>query len=414
MKRPEQPPRPFHIEVIVGGSPMAAERFARGLLRFGRSRPHWRLVARSPQFAMSAGWLRERGVDGVILWQAVEDAYQALEATGLPRVVVMPQGRPRELFPVVEVDDFAIGRLGARTFLERGFRHFAFCGSEGAWPGASGDLFPSERVASGEGTSSQPHFSDLRRDGFADELRQHGFGCETITLPLEVARQRALESAPVEQLKRWLENLPRPTALMCAEDLVAAAVIELAGRIPRSIPDDLAVLGVNNFEMTCELSPVSISSISPGFEAMAFRSCEVMEAVLNGNPPAAPRLIFPPKGVVLRHSTETMAHDDILVRRAISRIHEGACTGVQVKGLCRELNVNIRTLNRHFKAALGCGPKEAIQRHRLNAARNMLLRTSLPLSEIAVRSGYADQSHFSRHYRKVHGESPVQARKRSR
>jgi len=63
--------------------------------------------------------------------------------------------------------------------------------------------------------------------------------------------------------------------------------------------------------------------------------------------------------------------------------------------------------NRTFKASFGCTPGQYVRRMRVARAQNLMTVSGDPLCQIAMESGFADQSHFNRCFRKVVGESPT-------
>lgn len=134
---------------------------------------------------------------------------------------------------------------------------------------------------------------------------------------------------------------------------------------------------------------------------------------MSGKMPVRKITQLSPKEVVTRQSTQAFAYPDELICRAIAYIRENACAKLGVETLSRKMNVTSRTLNRRFVKTLGFTPQEAIQRARLNIAHGLVLGSNRPLSQIAIFCGYADQSHFSRDYRKIYGEPPVHTRRRN-
>ena len=379
--------RTKQIEVVFGGSPLVAAELLRGLTRFGKAHPNWRIAARSRQFDYSPGWLRRNEVAGMLLWQAGEDVLATLQGTKVPYVELLPH-QPRR-HPVVGIDHVAVGRLAAQTFLDLGFKRFGFCGISTRWSAERGTAFADAVMAAGH---DAPRTVDIRYD-----LARHW--------PPES------EAGQTDRLSRWLQSLEHPVAVLAAHDAPAAMVAEMAEACGYLVPDDIAVLGVGDLPAICDLSPVGISSIDTGADVMAHQACEVLDATIRGESVGTAPVLLPPRGVHVRRSTQALSYDDPLVREAVAYIREHSCEPLCVGDVCREFNVSNRTLNRRFNPAVGHSPGSEIRRARLHHAHEMLIGTSLPLVEIALRCGFADQAHFSRLYHKTFGQSPSSARR---
>jgi LacI family transcriptional regulator len=282
--------------------------------------------------------------------------------------------------PCVNVDDRAIGRLGADFFIEKGFLRCAFCGVGTPW-------------------------SAERGAGFRKRLAESGRGCESTDIPFDLELDWGFSSSSERYMKKWVSGLERGMAVMVAHDALANRLVDLCLRQGLRIPQDIVILGVGNHDLLCKLSPVPISSIDASVPKVAIRGATMLEDMLNGIRPASPVMV-PPSGVVERNSTEIFSYADTLVAKVVSHIRDHACDRTTVENLPKIFSVSRRTLFRRFKKYVGHSPAEEIRQCRIRQARRMLTETKMSLTEIAYACGYTDLSHMDRSFRAVLGASP--------
>jgi LacI family transcriptional regulator len=379
-------PRLVHIEVVTGAQAPLNARLLEGLLRFGRERPHWRIAVRAPHPAQSVRALRARGTDGAILITESVEARRPFSRLGRPRVHVLGRPGPSRR-PHASVNDDAIGRLGAETLAEMGFERLAYLG-----PGS--------------------HWDIARRRGFIAELAERGPTCRWAEMGYDGDTVAEQAEGTKGALAGWLRSLETPVAVMCGHDQIASRVADACLQTGLAVPEHVAILGVGNHELICELSGVGLSSIDPGLIPLARLAAEALEGMLTGSPPPAKPLVVSPAGVVRRRSTEALAIADSALAQAVSYIRDHACDGATVADVLRAVHVSQRTLERKFARHRGRTPSEEIRIVRLRHARTLLMRTAMPLVDVALRAGFADISHLSREFKRSFGISPGAYRRR--
>lgn len=368
----------INIEVFIGGAPLLETRLCEGLLEFGKSHPQWRFSMRSSSFKYTEKWLRDHRISGVIALIDSKPVAKILDDVGIPWVHLLPGKTVSQ--PCVNVDDRAIGRMGAEFFIEKGFLRCAFCGVGTGW-------------------------SSLRYAGFRDRLTESDRKCEFTDIPFGLGLDWGFSSGSEKLLERWISGLERGVAVMAAHDALANRLVDLCLRRGLRIPQDIVVLGVGNHDLLCKLSPVPISSIDAAVPKVAIYGAAMLENLINGIEPSTP-VSVPPSGIVERSSTEMMSYGDDLVAKAVSHIRDHAFDGTTVKNLPNLFSVSRRTLFRRFKKYVGHSPAAEIRQSRLRHARGMLTNTKMSLTEIAYACGYTDLSHMDRSFRAALGASP--------
>ena len=338
------------------------------------------------------------GFDGVIA-RVVDDAMAArLEASGLPVVDVFCTKRYSH-FGSVDGDQSEIGRKAAEYFLARRFTSFAYCGYEGY------------------------NYSDERRDAFAAALKSNFFGCNVFKTP-----QRALAEygasvtrkedvtlgADAQRLASWLKSIPPRTALFCCHDMRAYQVLRICMDEGIAVPNHLAVLGVDNDPLVCSFVTPSISSIDNrgfrvGSAAVAVLSRMMRSKAARKNPPA---VRVKPGEVVQRQSTETYAFEEKWMSDALVYISRNVEKRLTAEDVARFAGRSLPTVEDAFRKVLGRTVQQELVASRLFSARHLLETTSLPVAEVAVRSGFSSAQYFCRMFKADTGLSAERWRER--
>ncbi|HEX2853888.1 MAG TPA: DNA-binding transcriptional regulator [Opitutaceae bacterium] len=326
-------------------------------------------------------WLSAWRGAGVIIRGENRRVARAVARLTVPIVDLTPS-RLLPRAPWVKSDDAAIARLGAQHFLERGYRHFAFCGD--------------------------PRFSwsNRRSEHFGLFVRGAGYACQVYA-----PKKRALNSdAEVEAIGDWLAGLPKPVAVFACYDNRGQQVLEGCRRRGFSVPEEVAVLGVDNDEVLCGLSPPPMSSITLNPRRTGWEAAALLSLMMKGEkfPPAAH--LIPPVGVATRQSTDVLAVADPKIAGALRFIREHACDGIGVSDVLRHSPMARRALETRFRKLLGRTPHQEILRVQLNRVRELLTGTELPLWEIAARTGF-EPEYLSVVFKQNTGVAPSEYRK---
>jgi LacI family transcriptional regulator len=382
------------IALFMGLSDFYEHGIARGLVRFAKSKPDWRLYGYGWMFRSLAdieGW---EG-DGVIA--RVEDAQSAdrLSSLGLP-IVDVAGAYSRRHFRSVTNDDFLTGYQAALHLLGCGFSRFAFLGV------------------------ANTRWSELRKEGFEKALEHRG---RTLPLPAferplawwEGSAERGFGSREdAGPLEAFLAGLEAPTALFACNDTTGLRATELAGRLALAVPESLAILGVDNEDILCELAAPSLSSIMLDCEAIGFRASAALDAILEGTggPPEGSRIALSPKEVVERESTRVFACEDELVAKAVTYIRAHAHEGIDVSDVLGIVSASRRSLETRFREEMGRSLHEEILRAKLARAKRLLRETKMTIEGIAEESGFGSLGRFHEAFRSIEGTSPGEWRSR--
>jgi LacI family transcriptional regulator len=326
-------------------------------------------------------WLQHWDGDGIIARIETPRIARAVVKTGLP-TVDLSAARLVTSLPWVETDDAEIARLAAEHLLERGFKHFGYCGD------------------------ARFNWSVWRGDFFADRLRRaghdfHSYRSDPAETDLEMENRRLTE---------WLRGLPKPVGIMACYDRRGQQVLDACRNAGLAVPDEVAVVGVDNDELLCELAAPPLSSVIPNTHRTGYEAAALLDRMMTGKKVAAKPHLISPLGVAARQSTDVLAIDDREIVRAVRYIREHACEGINVSDLLRAVALSRRVLEQRFQRLLGRTPHEEIMHVRLSRVQRLLAETDLPLYLIAERAGFEHVEYLSVAFKRELGKTPRQFR----
>lgn len=376
------------VAVVLESSHHTSRDMTLGVIEWVRSHEPWDLSItncgtsdlRVPDLASWSG-------DGIISRLPNVRLATELAAANLPTVLIDPAHKylnapnPLSRFSSVSCDSEAVGRLAADFYLKLGYRSFAFA------------------VANPE-----LDWSVDRERTFREAVREAGGAFTLIkTPPLSAEREQP-------RLVRALRALPPRTALFAANDHRARDILRAATVAKIKVPDDLAVLGVDDDTLVCETTFPRLTSIAMDTKYAGYLAAEILAH--HFAQPNAPRRAgrYLPTEIVERESAGLIASDDPLVLAALKIIREDAARGLRVSEIAGRLNVTLRTLELHFSAAR-ISIKREIERRRLASIGRCVTTTLKPLAEIVREHGYASMPHFTTSYKKAFGITPASARR---
>lgn len=388
-RRSEPVPQHPHVALLVETSLGSGRDILRGIAAHARQQRNWSLYHEPRSLGDAApDWLARWKGDGIIARVQTPELAAAVRDTGLPVVDVLGV-LPSAGFPIVHVDDTAIAAAAADHLYERGFRKFAFFGIH------------------------NENWSERRRDALRENLGQRG-------CPLEVyeATRDELQSIAWENLEdtfaKWIANLPKPVGVVVCSDQRGPDFLEACRRAGVAVPDEVAVVGVDNDEPLCEVSQPPLSSVWPDHIAVGQRAAELLDALMRGEPAPDSPVLIPPRSVVVRRSTDVLAVADRNVAKALRVIREHGCEDVSVDQIVRESGVSRSVLQRRFRSVLGTTIHAEILNCRVQHACHLLVETDLPLMEIAERAGFKHQEYMGAVFKARLGVTPGQYRKGNR
>jgi LacI family transcriptional regulator len=331
-------------------------------------------------------WLRDWKGDGIIARIQNPAIAAEVRRTGLSVVDVL--GNVRDAgFPLVHVDDREVGRAAAEHLLERGFRRFGYVGIGEPW-------------------------SDQRRSAFAQAIEPRGF--HVARYELARAAGQAGWDAVQAGLCAWIAGLPKPVGIMVCSDERGPWLLEACRRVGARVPDDVAVIGVDDDDALCAVSDPPLSTVAPAHDHVGYHAAALLERLMRHEPAPPQPYLVGLRGVVTRASTDVLAIEDRNVAEALRFIREKACDGIGVDDVARRAAMSRSVLQRRFRAVLGRSVHDEILRRKLTRAQELLAESDLPIQIVAERTGFRHPEYMGVLFKAQLGTTPARWRKARR
>lgn len=378
--------QPKNVALFIETSNAYARGLLEGVLQYVRGHDPWSLyLPEQERGAPPPTWLAKWKGDGIIARIESDAISKSLRRLRVP-IVDVSAARHSPTIPYVETNDRAIAELAAEHFLQRGFTRLAFCGDPGfAW-------------------------SSLRREHFTAIIRQAGRELHCYESISRWANNYSW-TAEKQRLIHWVKSLPQPIGIFACYDIKAQQLLEVCRELSIAVPESVAVLGVDNDRLVCELSSPPLSSIIPNTNRTGYEAAAILDRMMAGEKVPAQGYFVEPLGVQTRQSTDILAIDDPEVATALSYIRENAWRGVNVADLLKIVPLSRRVLESRFRKLLGRTPHQEIMRLRIERVKQLLRETDASLETISRRTGFENAAYLSVAFRREVGKPPSRYRR---
>jgi LacI family transcriptional regulator len=376
-----------HIVLMVDASRAYGRGICRGVANFAEHRDDWLILPHErPEVNDLPDWVRKSRVDGIIAYIPNRKLYQRISSLGVCAVDVHGRCRGPSI-PVIESDAQVIVSLALQFFLKSGFQHLAYCG------------YPSV------------FFSDQREEAFLSQLAEMNRKAHIYT---PSSRKQVGEDlyqfekgtlTHEADLPRWVRLLPKPVAILACNDIRGQQLINACRESEIRMPEEVAVLGVDNDEIICRLCRPTLSTIEPDVEKIGYLAAELIAAQLEGRAVKASYHV-PPRRVFERRSTDTVAAGHPAVAQAARLIRDQSRADDSVEQICEQIGTSRSTLDKLFLIHLGRSVAGEMTRIRIQRSQSLLINTDLSLTEIAQQCGLSSATYFCRFFKRVTGQTP--------
>ena len=384
-------PESKRVMLLINSFRTAEKQFVLGVAKYAELHGPWSFYQKAQYYinpgshAPTLNQIRAWAPDGIIA--ADTERLREISRLDVPLIAYAVKRDDHQL-PMIVGDTSQCAAMAVSHFLERGYRNFAFCGI--------GNFY----------------WSRKRYQNFRETLDQAGHD----VLFYELIPSRMMRSFETERLRLidWLRSLPKPIALMTCADDCSQHVAEACKLGNIHVPEEIAVIGVDNDEMVCQTSTPRLSSISFNFENTGFRAALLLDELMSGEKNTGQCVSTKPLQVITRQSTDILAINDRDVILAIRYIRHNAKRLIQTTDVLAAIGCSRRTLHRKFLETLGRSVSDEIKETRIQQITQMLLETDLSISEIAYTLGYIDTCHIARYFQQAKGITPSNFRKQFR
>jgi LacI family transcriptional regulator len=295
-----------------------------------------------------------------------------------------PLSKASEIRP----NSLAAGRMAAEHFLERGFQRFAYCGYAGRL------------------------WSERRQEGFSKRLDDACFSCAVYDPPQKTARQTWSREWPL--MRDWLHSLQKPVGVMACNDIRGRQLLDACMLGGLKVPEEVAVIGVDDDELLCDLADPPLSSVTFNAEQGGYLAAEHLAQLMAGPSRRQELIAVEPLRVTTRRSTDVIAVEDVHLAAAMRFIRDNIRRSIGVEDVVEQSRLSRRALEIRFQRCLGRGIREEIQRVRLNLVQQFLVETNLPVWKIAEIAGFNQLAYLSRVFSREAGMTLLQYRRKHR
>ncbi|MDD4270108.1 MAG: XylR family transcriptional regulator [Pirellulaceae bacterium] len=383
--------RPRKVALLIEWSRAYGRGVLGGIADYVRAHGTWKIYQTERRLCDGPpDWLKTWNGDGIIARIENVQLRRQIAQMDLP-VVDLFEHRNRGGVPGVLTDNRAIAHLAADHLITQGLEHFAYCGLPGIYS------------------------SEERSHCFVQYLRSSGYDVSVYDNPRQaetpfISSTEDYELRCEETVARWVASLPKPVGLMACNDLRAQQVLMACADRNIAVPEELAVIGVDNDELICELCHPPLSSVEQNPQGVGYQAAGLLDKLLDGEQPPPAPILVEPLGVVPRQSTDMVAVGDADVAAAMHFIRGHACDGIRVGDVVQHVQVSRSTLERRFARLLGRSPKAEILRVQLDRVKQLLAMTDYPLAKIAQISGFDYVESMCTCFKRTTGQTPGQYR----
>jgi LacI family transcriptional regulator len=298
--------------------------------------------------------------------------------------------------PAFDTDAMAVAKMAADFFLKAGFKHFAFSGYQGI------------------------PFSDRRAAAFAKYLAENGRQVREMPavpgvgepVDIQTIEQHGMMSDQVTA--HWLNAQPHPLAVLACNDVRAQQILNACRKHNIRVPEEMAVLGVDNDDVLCNLCDPPLTSIEPNTDLLGYEAAAALAQAMAGKRVSAQFTQIAPLRLLERASTDVIAMDDLVMVQAVRFIRHEVGSGIAVKDVLAHVRRSRTDLEQRFRRWLGTGIHSHIEHRRLERVCQLLLETKYNLDEVARRAGFTTAAHLCRLFKKNFQQTPTQFRRGAR
>jgi LacI family transcriptional regulator len=404
MKRPNNRLRPKHrtsarrreaplrVAVLIESSRAYGRGLLLGVAKYVHERSHWQVYSHERELQSTLPrWFDRWNGDGVIARIEGPAMAKAIRRMGVPVVDLRRIGTASEP-PALHTDEHAVVRLALEHFLERGFHHFAFWGFAGADYSERRESILKEQLAKRKTPIHVYSPTPRAHKGWTIEYEQ-------------------LEPELEQNGVRWLQKLPKPVAVMACNDIAGQQVLEVCRLAGVRVPDQVAVIGVDNDEVLCQLADPPLTSVAPDTVRIGYEAAALLDEMMAGKRPQHADRYIEPLGIVARRSTDTLVIPHVGAAQALSFLRRHFRDPITLKDLDSELPISLRSIQDAFKKHVGRSLHQELDRLRATFAKDLLREFGVKLQTVAVQCGFVNPRHFRRTFLRETGQTPQQYRR---
>jgi LacI family transcriptional regulator len=369
-----------------------AKNLLKGIVRYSKEHEPWVLCKMPFSYRVEhevegvLKWAKEWKADGIIAQFYNTDQVSIFRKNGIAAIAQDFKSRFTEI-PNITGAHRMTGRMGADYFIQKGFKNFAFYGFK--------DIV----------------WSHERCEGFVEEIGKYHLDKNFYEYQnTDFKELWYYEPAP---LVTWLKRLPKPVALMACDDNQGHHIAEVCRQCGIKIPEEIALLGVDNDEAVCTLSDPPLSSINQAVEKGGYETARLMDKMIKNPNGCYDDVVVYPTHVITRQSTDIYATNDKHISTVLQYIHRNTDKKLRIDEITKMVPLSRRLLENRFKQEIGLPVYTYIMNLRIERFVHHLLESDAPIVEISENAGFPDYKNVARQFKRIKGCTPSEYRKQN-
>lgn len=346
-----------------------------GIARYSRLHGPWSFYKDQMGLKSSIPHLTNWHPDGIIMRDSL--IKNELINLKIPSILVQHDSAYSKDLPVIITDSQAIAKMASEHLISRGFKNFAFCGFDNY------------------------EWSNGRKHYFCHHNAEAGFETHVYCSP----RKKKIIDWENEQqhVCNWIKTVPKPVGLFACNDDRGQHIIEVCKRLGFKIPEDVAVVGVDNDPMICDVGDPPMTSIALNVESAGYEAAKLLDHMIDHQKIEGEQIDVTPTHIVQRQSTDLLAIDDPEVSAAIRFIKENAKNKIFVNDVVKITRISRRSLEKRFRETVHRSIYDEIRQVRVELISKLLIETDFPISHISSLFNFTDVEHIARYFKKEKG-----------
>lgn len=363
------------IVLLVESSRAFGRQLITGIAKYSKLYGPWSFYKEPIDLKSSIPHLTSWNPDGII----VRDSLMTKELLRLkiPTILAIHDSKYSRNLPVIKTDSYSIAKIASEHLIEKGFKNFAYCGFDNY------------------------DWSKERRLCFIRFNSEAGFKTHVYFPPKRI-RKNDWEKEQ-HHVRDWVDTLPKPLGIFACNDDRGQHILEVCKLLNLRVPEDVAVVGVDNDPMICDISDPPLTSIALNVETAGYEAAKLMDQMINKKKILGKQIMVSPSYIVQRQSSDILAVDDIIVAKAITYIRRNARNKILVKDVVKTLGISKRTLERRFRKSIHRSINNEIQNVRIELISKLLIESDLSISQITSLFNFTDVGHISRYFKREKG-----------
>jgi LacI family transcriptional regulator len=359
------------IVLLVETSRSFGRQLIMGIANYSKLYGPWSFYKEPIDLKSSIPHLTSWKPDGIIMRDSL--ITKELLKLNIPTIVAIHNSTYPKKLPTIKTNSKAIAKMASQHFLEKGLKNLAYCGFDDyEWSTGRGKYFAIFNRKAGYKTHTYVQQKKAKNSDWENEQRH---------------------------VSEWVDSLPKPVAIFACNDDRGQHILEVCKLINLKVPEDVAVIGVDNDPMICDLGDPPLTSIALNVESAGFEAAKLMDHMITNRTLSGEQILVSPIHLVQRQSSDILAVSDPEVNSAINFIKKNAQNKILVKDVVKETSLSRRTLERKFKQTIRRSIYGEIKRVRIELIAKMLIETDLPISHITSLFNFTDVEHISRYFK---------------